>query len=159
MIFTLVIIFLSIAAFTIIVLYFLVSYVFPRKLDEIAAMIEKGQTKLAARKLTDILQKDERNSYAHFLLAEAYMKDGNTQYAVVEYRQVLKMGGFDDKVNEVEIRRKLAKIYSPNGNRGRRAGGGDGRNVLNLDVQLRRRTDVDALCLRGGRCADRRPVG
>ena len=111
MIFTLVIIFLSIAAFTIIVLYFLVSYVFPRKLEEIEAMIEKGQTKLAVRKLTDILQKDDRNSYAHFLLAEAYMKDGNTQYAVVEYRQVLKMGGFDDKVKEVDIRRKLAKVY------------------------------------------------
>jgi tetratricopeptide (TPR) repeat protein len=88
-----------------------VSYVFPRKLEEIAAMIEKGQTKLAVRKLTDILQKDDRNSFAHFLLAEAYMKDNNSQYAVVEYRQVLKMGGFDDKVKEVDIRRKLAKIY------------------------------------------------
>lgn len=111
MIFTLVIIFLSIAVFTVIVLYFVASYVFPRKLEEIAVMIEKGQTKLAIRKLTDVLQKDERNSFAHFLLAEAYMKEGNQQYAVVEYRQVLKMGGFSEKVKEVDIRRKLARIY------------------------------------------------
>jgi tetratricopeptide (TPR) repeat protein len=111
MIFTLVIIFLSIAVFTVIVLYFVVTYVFPRKLEEIAAMIEKGQTKLAIKKLSDFLQKDERNSFAHFLLAEAYMKEANSAYAVVEYRQVLKMGGFDEKVKEVDIRRKLAKIY------------------------------------------------
>ncbi|MGL4368376.1 MAG: tetratricopeptide repeat protein [Spirochaetota bacterium] len=111
MILTLVIIFLSIAVFTIIILYVVATYFFPRKLEEIAEMIAKGQTKLAIRKLTDVLQKDERNMYAHFLLAEAYLKENNIQYAVVEYRQVLKMGGFNDKVSEIDIRRKIGRIY------------------------------------------------
>jgi len=111
MVLTYIIIFVSIAFITIFALYFFSVYIFPRKLDEIAAMIKKGQSKLAIRKLTDVLQKDERNTYAHYLLAEAYFSEGNQQYAVVEYRQVLKMGGFDDKVKEVSIRKKLAEIF------------------------------------------------
>lgn len=111
---TYIIIFVSIAFITVFVLYFLSAYIFPRKLDEIAAMIEKGQTKLAIRKLTDILQKDDRNPLAHYLLAEAYFKDNNNQYAVVEYRQVLKMGSFAENVREIDIRKKLAKIFKDN---------------------------------------------
>jgi tetratricopeptide (TPR) repeat protein len=108
---TYIIIFLAIAFLTIFILYFFSAYLFPRKLEEIALMIEKGQTKLAIKKLNDVLQKDDRNSYAHFLLAEAFIKDGNSSYAVVEYRQVLKMGGFSDKVNEIDVRKKLANLY------------------------------------------------
>ncbi|MDY6935213.1 MAG: tetratricopeptide repeat protein [Spirochaetota bacterium] len=92
-------------------LYILNVYVIPRKIDEIAQMIESGQTKLAIKKLNEMLEKDERNSYAHYLLAEAYMKDKNIQYAIPEYRQVLKLGKYDDKLKEVNVRSKLAKIY------------------------------------------------
>ncbi|MBP7582514.1 MAG: tetratricopeptide repeat protein [Spirochaetes bacterium] len=92
-------------------IYMLSAYVFPRKISEIAKMVESGQTKLAIRKLQEIINKDDRNSYAHYLLAEAYLKENNIQYAILEYRQVLKLAKFDDKVNEVSIRSKLAKIY------------------------------------------------
>jgi len=111
MIFTYILIFLFVIILTIIILYFLSVYVFPRKIEEIQKMIEAGQIKLAIRKLNEILEKDERNPYAHFLLAEAYAADGNTQYAIVEYRQVLKMGRFDDKIKEVYVRQVLAKLY------------------------------------------------
>jgi len=111
---TYIIIFVSIAILTIFILYFLSAYVFPRQLGEIATMIQKGQTKLAIKKLADLLRKDDRNTYAHFLLAEAYMKEDNLSYAIVEYRQVLKLGGYDDKVREVDIRKKLAKLYKDN---------------------------------------------
>ncbi|MCX7678353.1 MAG: tetratricopeptide repeat protein, partial [Spirochaetes bacterium] len=96
---------------TIIILYVLSTYVFPRKIEEIANLIESGQTKLAIRKLLEIIEKDDRNAYAHYLLAEAYLKENNIQYAILEYRQVLKLAKFDDKVNEVTTRLKLAKIY------------------------------------------------
>lgn len=108
---TYIIIFIAIALLTIFIMYFFSAYIFPRKLEEIAEMIKKGQTKIAIKKLSDILQKDERNSYAHFLLAEAYVKEGNNPYAIVEYRQVLKFGSYDDNVNEVDIRKKLGGIY------------------------------------------------
>ncbi len=111
MIITYIFLFVLLIIVTIFVLYILSTYVFPRKIEEIAKMIEAGQTKLAIKKLNEILDKDERNSYAHYLLAEAYLKENNIQYAILEYRQVLKLGKFDDKVNEVQIRSRLAKIF------------------------------------------------
>lgn len=111
MLFTYVLVFLFFIIFTIIILYFLSVYILPKKIEEIRAMIDAGQTKLAIRKLTEILEKDERNPYAHFLLAEAYFADGNTQYAILEYRQVLKFGRFDDKIKERHVRSVLAKLY------------------------------------------------
>lgn len=111
MMFTYVIIFVFFAILAIIVLYIITSYVMPRKIDEIAQMIESGQTKQAIKKLNELLEKDDRNSYAHFLLAEAYFKEGNNQYAIVELRQVLKFGRFDEKIREIDVRGKLAKLY------------------------------------------------
>ncbi|HQO02863.1 MAG TPA: tetratricopeptide repeat protein [Spirochaetota bacterium] len=111
MIITYVFLFILFVVLTIFVLYIFSTYVFPRKIEEIAKMIEAGQTKLAIKKLNEIIEKDDRDAYAHFLLAEAYYKENNIQYAILEYRQVLKLGKFSDKVNEINIRSRLAKIY------------------------------------------------
>jgi tetratricopeptide (TPR) repeat protein len=75
-------------------------------------MIQKGQIRPAIKKLNDILHKDERNAYAHYLLAEAYLKDGNPSYSIVELRQVIKISAWDDKVNEIDVRKKLARLYT-----------------------------------------------
>lgn len=111
MLFTYAIIFLFIIILVIFSLYLVNIYVFPRKLEEIEKLIEGGQIKLAIRKLGEILEKDDRNAYAHYLLAEAYLKENNIQFAILEFRQVLKLGKFDDNVREVEVRSRLAKIY------------------------------------------------
>jgi len=111
MLFTYILIFVFCIVLGIIALYVLNTLVFPKKIEEIARMIETGQTKLAIKKLTEIIEKDDRNAYAHYLMAEAYLKDGNTQYAIVEYRQVLKFGRFNDKIKEVNIRRNLATLH------------------------------------------------
>ncbi|NMB64723.1 MAG: tetratricopeptide repeat protein [Spirochaetes bacterium] len=111
MLVTYAIIFLFIIILVIFILYFANIYIFPRKLEEIQQLIESGQTKIAIRKLNDIIEKDDRNHYAHYLLALAYEKENNIQYAILEYRQVLKISKFDDKVNEIDIRKRLASIY------------------------------------------------
>lgn len=111
MLFTYAIIFLFIIILVIFSLYLVNIYVFPRKLEEIEKLIEGGQIKLAIRKLGEILEKDDRNAYAHYLLAEAYLKENNIQFAILEFRQVLKLGKFDDNVREVEVRSRLARIY------------------------------------------------
>ncbi len=108
---TYVLIFLFIIIITILALFVFSTYFFPRKLEEIAEMIKKGQTKLAISKLEAVLAKDDRDAYAHFLLAEAYKKENNFQYAILEYRQVLKLGQFDDKISEAEIRKSMAEIF------------------------------------------------
>ncbi len=96
---------------TIFALYFFHLFIAPRKIEEIAKMISEGQTSLAIKKLSELLEKDDRNPYAHYLLAEAYLKEKNIQYAILEYRQVLKIGKFDEKVREVDIRSNMAKLY------------------------------------------------
>jgi tetratricopeptide (TPR) repeat protein len=103
--------FVTLIGFTVLGLYVFSTYFFPRKLEEIAQMIANGQTKLAIKKLTDILEKDDSDPYAHYLLGEAYSKDGNAQYAVLEYRQVLKFGAYDERIREADVRSKLAKIF------------------------------------------------
>ncbi|HRZ27587.1 MAG TPA: tetratricopeptide repeat protein, partial [Spirochaetota bacterium] len=65
----------------------------------------------AIKKLNELLEKDDRNVYAHYLLAEAYFREENFQYSIVEYRQVLKFARFDDRMKESEIRSRLAKLY------------------------------------------------
>jgi tetratricopeptide (TPR) repeat protein len=111
MLVTYIFVFILFVLVVIFILYILNIYVFPRKIEEIYKMIESGQTKLAIKKLEEILEKDDRNAYAHFLLAEAHLKDNNIQFAILEYRQVLKLGKFDENVQEVAIRSKLAKIF------------------------------------------------
>jgi tetratricopeptide (TPR) repeat protein len=111
MIFTYVVIFIFFVFLAIIILYVLHAFVLPRKIDEIAKMIESGQTKMAIKKLNELIEKDDRNAYAHFLLAEAYLREENKKYSIVEYRQVLKLGRFDEKVSEVVTRSNLAKLY------------------------------------------------
>lgn len=115
MIFTYVIVFLFIIILALIIIYVVQTFVLPRRIDEIAHMIEAGQTKQAIKKLTEILEKDDRNSYAHYLLAEAYVKENNIKFAIVEYRQVLKYGKYNEKLREVDVRTKLAKMYQEQG--------------------------------------------
>jgi len=115
MLLTYVIVFLFIIILAMIVWYVLQAFVLPRRIDEIAQMIEAGQTKQAIKKLLDLLEKDDRNSYAHYLLAEAYAKEDNQKMATVEYRQVLKYGKYSDKVDEVNVRTKLAKLFLDQG--------------------------------------------
>jgi tetratricopeptide (TPR) repeat protein len=115
MIVTYVIVFLFVIILAGIILYVVNSFVLPRKIEEIARMIEAGQTRQAIKKLTDILEKDDRNSYAHYLLAEAYIKEGNVKFAIVEYRQVFKYGKYGDQFKESDVRKKLAKLYMDQG--------------------------------------------
>ena len=104
-------IFVSVIIAAIFGLYFFHVFVSPRKIEEIAKMIENGQTGQAIKRLNELLEKDDRDSYAHFLLAKAYKAENNIQYAILEFRQVLKLSKYSDKVKEVEVRSVLANMY------------------------------------------------
>ncbi|MFH0975563.1 MAG: tetratricopeptide repeat protein [Spirochaetota bacterium] len=104
-------IFVSVIIAVIFALYFFNIFVAPRKIEEIAKMLENGQTGQAIKRLNELLEKDDRDVYAHFLLAKAYKMENNLQYAILELRQVLKLGKFNDKVKEIEVRSILANIY------------------------------------------------
>ena len=110
-----VMIFVSFVIATIFALYFFHIFITPKKIEEIVRMIENGQTSAAIRKLNEMLEKDDRDSYAHYLLAKAYKLENNIQYAILEYRQVLKLAKYNEKVKEAEVRTILANIYKERG--------------------------------------------
>lgn len=97
--------------FILFVVYIFKTYVVPKKIEEIAEMLKNGQTGIAIKKLQKMLEENDRDPYIHFLLAEAYNKENNIQQALLEYRQVLKIGKFDSRVREETVRSRLAKIY------------------------------------------------
>ncbi|MCL2155296.1 MAG: tetratricopeptide repeat protein [Leptospirales bacterium] len=97
--------------FAAIIVFVVSNYVKPKKIEDIQKLIETGKTKLAIKKLNKLLEDDNRNPYVHFLLAEAYRIEGNHQFAIIEYRQVLKFGRFDKIIKEVNVRLALAKIF------------------------------------------------
>ncbi|HRZ26982.1 MAG TPA: hypothetical protein P5295_09260, partial [Spirochaetota bacterium] len=64
MLLTYVLIFVFFVFLSIIVLYIVYTFVLPKKMEDILKMIESGQTKLAIKKLNELLEKDDRNVYA-----------------------------------------------------------------------------------------------
>ncbi|OHD71522.1 MAG: hypothetical protein A2W19_16070 [Spirochaetes bacterium RBG_16_49_21] len=111
MVLTYTIIVLFVIILALVIVYVMRTYVLPRRVEEIERMIEAGQTGLAIKKLTEMLETDERNSYAHYLLAQAYVREKNFKFAILEYRQALKYNNHHEEITEKELRFKLAKLY------------------------------------------------
>ncbi len=87
------------------------TYVFPKKLNQIAKMLESGNTKTAIKLLKAFIAKNDRNMLAHWYLGEAYYKEKKYELAIVEYKYVLKIGDFTKQLSEVMVRKRLAHIY------------------------------------------------
>lgn len=98
------------------VYYIFKTYIKPKKVEELAEMVQKGQLAPAIKKLQQLLEQNDRDPYIHYLLAEAYFKQNNVQQATLEYKQVLKIGKFSSRLKEEFIRNRLAKIYMNNKN-------------------------------------------
>lgn len=93
------------------VFYVFRMYFIPKKVDELAKMIESGQVVLAMKKLLHLVEEDDHNPYLHFLLGEAYLKTGQQSEALMEYRQSIRYVTKDSKVKEETIRSRMAKLY------------------------------------------------
>ena len=91
--------------------YLVKTYVFPKKIDELAEMIAQGQAVIAIRKLQVLVEEDDHNPYLHFLLGEAHSALENTQEAIMEYKAALKYLGQDPRAKEETVRNRLAKKH------------------------------------------------
>lgn len=91
--------------------YIFKAYLIPKRVEELAEMLKAGNIGPVIKKLQSMLEDNDRDPYLHFLLAEAYLKQKKTPNAVMEYKQVLKIGKFGSKVKEENVRSRLAKIY------------------------------------------------
>ncbi|MDH5721374.1 MAG: tetratricopeptide repeat protein [Spirochaetia bacterium] len=98
------------------VFYMIKTYVLPKRVEELGEMINSGQIALAVKKLQSLLEENSRDPVIHYLLAEAYYRQNKIPQAMLEYKQVLKIGSFSGKVKEEMARSRLAKLYLQNKN-------------------------------------------
>ena len=93
-------------------IFFLLRSTFgPKKIKQIARLIDINNTRLAIKHLKVLLSKNERNIVAHWYLAEAYIKQKKYELSLVEYKYILKLNKFNETVTELGVRKKLVKVY------------------------------------------------
>lgn len=96
--------------------YFMVSMIGPRKIEEIENLISRGKYRDAIVLLNRILEKDDRNMKALFLLGLCHQKSGDYSNAILNYRRCLKIGKFSPETPEGEVRKRLADCQLSIGN-------------------------------------------
>jgi len=85
--------------------------ILPHKLDNIKSLLETGKYEQAISALEAMIKKSDKDPMAHLYLAEAYYLSNNYEMAIVEYKQSLISGKFDNTATEKLIRKRLADIY------------------------------------------------
>lgn len=88
----------------------------PRKIEEIERLMERGRFKEAIQSLNQVLEKDERNMKAVYLLSKCHSKIGDTANAILYLRQCIKLGKFSPEVKETTVRNDLAHCLLDMGN-------------------------------------------
>lgn len=94
--------------------YLLKTYLFPKKINELEAMLKQGHVQPAIKKLQKMLEENSRDPYIHFLLGRAYEQMKDNLSAVMEYKQALKyleIEVVNQKLREETVRRRLGRLY------------------------------------------------
>ncbi len=84
---------------------------FSSKLEKISKLMDATNYKSAIKELKLLINKNSSDSKAHFLLGECYYLTGNMEWAMPEYKQVLKLRNFGQHYSEHAVRSRLAEIY------------------------------------------------
>lgn len=96
---------------------YLIQYITsPGKIEDAEELINKGLFKDAIVLLEKLLEKDERNPDVNFLLGLTYEKMGDYQNAILYFKRILKFGRYNQKINEILVRKHLAYALESNGN-------------------------------------------
>ncbi|PIE04896.1 MAG: hypothetical protein CSA76_01855 [Spirochaetales bacterium] len=95
-----------------VLIFFLIRHLsFPRKIKGLQEQLKKGRITQAIRDARIILKKDPGNLEAHYLLGQAYMREGNHKNAMQEYSFISNSGQFPEICRETEFRQSLADLY------------------------------------------------
>ena len=81
----------------------------PKKIEEIEKVLNSGRIQAAIDELQKIIEKDDRNLKARYLMARAQRGKGAYGAAALELRQCLKFGKFTNEISEVKLRTLLAQ--------------------------------------------------
>ena len=96
--------------------YFVISLAGPKKIEEIENLISRGKYKDAVVLLNRLLEKDDRNMKALYLLGLCHQKTGDYSNAILNYRRCVKIGKYSSETPEPEVRKRLADCQLSIGN-------------------------------------------
>lgn len=89
--------------------YFYLTFSGPRKIEEIDRLVRQGRYRDAMFQLRKVIEKDDRNLRARFLMARCLRKTEEPGAAVLELRQCLKIAKYTPEATEAAVRRELAQ--------------------------------------------------
>lgn len=102
-----------VAAFAVVV--FLVVFIVktissPKKVDSVRKLIKQGKNQAAAKLAKQLIAKDPKDFHAHYYLGKAYLADGRSELALMEYKTVNENALFDDQLPEIPFRKEFASL-------------------------------------------------
>lgn len=87
------------------------SFLAPHKLTTISNFVKAGKYQAAIKSAKQLLIKDPSNSGLHYILGQAYLKDGKPEIALMEFIKVNEAGRFEG-IDEKVFRQTIAGLYT-----------------------------------------------
>lgn len=87
------------------------SFITPKKLATLDKFLKEGKTQSVIRGAKQMVAKDPKNAAAHYLLGLAYQAENKDELALIEYKNVNKIGQFGGYCPEKQFREKIASLY------------------------------------------------
>lgn len=95
----------------VITVFVMKSVIAPKKLATVANFQKQGKHTSAVRLVKQIIIKEPRNPEAHYLLAISYIAQNKPEIALMELKEVNKMGNFGGYCKENEFRLIIAELF------------------------------------------------
>ncbi len=87
------------------------SFLLPKKIAGVAKLVETGKYAQAIKQAKVLITKNPRDSEARYLLGKAYLGDGKSELALMEFKTVNATAIFSNTVPEAEFRKTIAQLY------------------------------------------------
>lgn len=107
---TLVLIIFLVAIVTTLLFIVLKSILSPKKIEAVPRLIKQGKTQNAIKIAKQIISKDNKNYIAHYYLGKAYVKEGKTELAIIEYKSVNENALFGQGLDELSFRKEYSEL-------------------------------------------------
>lgn len=82
----------------------------PKKIEAVPRLIKQGKTQNAIKIAKQIIAKDNKNYIAHYYLGKAYVKEGKTELAIIEYKSVNENALFGEGIDELSFRQEYSQL-------------------------------------------------
>jgi tetratricopeptide (TPR) repeat protein len=100
------------AAFLVLIFFFVRNTLVPRRVEGIEKLLQQKKTNQAIRAVKQLLNRDQRHVDAHFLLGKAYLSEGKSELALMEFKLINRIGLFGKICTERVFRKLSGELYA-----------------------------------------------